>query len=68
MAKHFIMALVRISSLSPVSMDLRMRRPAGWQAENWQMHPAEKGLAGKEGGLSFESAELGPVSFFFLRW
>ena len=36
-------------------MDLRTRRPAGWQAENWQMHPAEIGMAGKEErGLGFD--------------
>ena len=28
------MGLVRITSLSPVSMDLRTRRPAGWHAKN----------------------------------
>ena len=28
------MGLVRITSLSPVSMDLRTRRPAEWHAKN----------------------------------
>ena len=57
------MGLVRIMSLSPVSMDLRTRRPAGWQAKNWQMRPAEKGMAGKEErGLSFD-CEQSSVGF-----
>ena len=52
------MGLVRITSLSPVSMDLRTRRPAGWHAKKWQMRPACRetgGMAGKEErGLSFD--------------
>ena len=68
----FRMELVRTTSLSPVTMELRTRRPFGWQVKNWQMRHAEnrKGRLGmkKEGRVSIVSRAGSGFLLFSRLW